>query len=389
MKKITLSFSCVLFATLSAFAQWTTSGSNIYNSNAGNVGIGTSSPAVKLEVNGGGSTDVVNVLNESNSLGLNALVSSSTDFHAPAFIGKRSRGTLASPSDVSSGDRVTGFYGTMYLNGAFRTSAAIQVYVGASPGSTSYPSNIRFETTASSSTTRTERMRITEAGDVGIGYSTPSYKLDVNGSARAVSFITSSDERLKTNIHKVENALDKLQNISGFSYNFDYLKFRDRQLPKDKRLGFIAQDIKKTFPELVSTDADGYLAVDYLSMVPVLVEAIKELKTEMDQVKEFYVTKLTEKEEENGVQFKNIKLANNPNPASSKSVFSYSVPDDLVGTATIMVYTFNGTPVKQVALEKRNGSVEITTDDLKNGVYLYSLIVNGKGVKTGRMIVTK
>jgi hypothetical protein len=188
--KITTGILLLVFGlTLTSAAQWTTSGSNIFNSNTGNVGIGTSSPTVKLEINGGGTTDVFNLLNESTSLGISARVASNTDFHASAYTGRRSRGSLNSPTDVIAGDRLTGFYSSMFVNGAFRNSAAIQFYAGSSPSSSSFPVNIRFETTANSSTVRVERMRITESGDVGIGTSLTnnpnSYKLAVNGKIGA------------------------------------------------------------------------------------------------------------------------------------------------------------------------------------------------------------
>jgi hypothetical protein len=187
--KTTFTLLLVFGVILTGSAQWTTSGANIFNSNTGNVGIGTSTPSVKLEINGAGALNVMNLINESNSLQLTGKVASNTDFHAPAFVGLRSRGTLISPTDVQANDRITGLYGSSLHGGSFRNSVAIQFFVGSSPSSTSHPSNIRFETTATGSSTRLERMRLTESGDLGIGttlVNNPNgYKLAVNGKIGA------------------------------------------------------------------------------------------------------------------------------------------------------------------------------------------------------------
>jgi chaperonin cofactor prefoldin len=59
-----------------------------------------------------------------------------------------------------------------------------------------------------------------------------------------------------------------------------------RIISQDRQIGFLAQEIEKTFPEMVLTDAKGYKSVDYARLTPVLVEAIKELKTLNDQLKD-------------------------------------------------------------------------------------------------------
>ncbi len=184
-----LSVPYALYAEKSGDEKWAINNLNDIYYNTGRIGINTSAPSTKLEINGGGDLDVVGLKNENNSSGLTNSVASGTDFHASAFIGKRSRGTLLSPASVLAGDRITGIYGSLFANGAYQNSAAIQMYVGTNPGISSFPSTIRFETTATGQTERAERVRITENGNVGIGTTTPAYKLDVAGNINATGLL--------------------------------------------------------------------------------------------------------------------------------------------------------------------------------------------------------
>ena len=146
---------------------------------------------MKLEINGGGALNLLDLKNDNNSLGINAFVSSETAFHGSAFIGRRSRGTGASPSLVLAGDRITGVYGSLYADGNYQNASGIQMYVGANPGANSYPANIRFETTNSNEITRTERMRISEGGNIGIGTTDPKSKLQVENGDVYISDLAS------------------------------------------------------------------------------------------------------------------------------------------------------------------------------------------------------
>lgn len=81
-----------------------------------------------------------------------------------------------------------------------------------------------------------------------------------------------SDIRLKTEITPLHDVLQSIKTITPISY-----RFKDAQIhPKDKQIGFSAQEIEKEFPELVSTDEQGYLSVDYGHMTAVLLKAVQE-----------------------------------------------------------------------------------------------------------------
>ena len=117
-------------------------------------------------------------------------------------------------------------------------------------------------------------------GNVGIGTTHPSYKLDVRGTIRGYN-VSPSDVRWKTNIHTIENSLEKISKIRGVSY-----EWKEPLKGTGKQIGLIAQEVEKVFPEVVSADNKGYKSVAYAQLVGPLVEAVKELKKENDRLKQ-------------------------------------------------------------------------------------------------------
>ena len=121
-------------------------------------------------------------------------------------------------------------------------------------------------------------MTLLTGGDVGIGDTTPSYKLDVAGTIRATGdVIAFSDVRVKENIKTIKSSLDKVSRLRGVEFN---------KIGEDeKSIGVIAQEIEKVIPEVVKTDDEGMKSVAYGNISGLLIEAIKELKAEVDLLK--------------------------------------------------------------------------------------------------------
>jgi hypothetical protein len=136
-------------------------------------------------------------------------------------------------------------------------------------------------------------------GSLGIGTASSG----TTGEIRATNSITSyySDERLKENIEVITNALDKVMSIRGVTYNSNQLAESFGYTNKEKQVGVLAGDVNRVLPEAVkpapfdliridenteiSRSGEDYKTVQYEKIVPLLIEAIKELKTELDALK--------------------------------------------------------------------------------------------------------
>lgn len=103
----------------------------------------------------------------------------------------------------------------------------------------------------------------------------------INAGGDVIAY-ASSDERLKDNIKPIENPLEVISQISGNTFDWNSEK---QNIYNGKDYGVIAQEIQKVMPELVDTRDNGYLAVKYDKIVPLLIESIKELKKEIEELK--------------------------------------------------------------------------------------------------------
>jgi hypothetical protein len=176
--------------------------------------------------------------------------------------------------------------GAYYFNstshGVRRVSGTNDVYLFTTTG------NLYLGTTGNTS----QQIIINNSGNLGIGTSPSSYKLDVNGSCHATSFPTSSDERFKKKIKPLQNCVEKVKKMQGVSYEWNEFinNRRDGYSLNTPVFGVIAQDLEKVIPEVVSKwhlsdDCKDARAVDYIRIIPVLIEAIKEQQVELDDLK--------------------------------------------------------------------------------------------------------
>jgi len=126
-----------------------------------------------------------------------------------------------------------------------------------------------------------------DSGSDQFTYNPSTNLLHTAGAITAGGDITaflSSDVAFKENISPISQALHKVGLISG--YEFDWKDHKDPQvLGKGHDVGIIAQEVEKVLPEVVMTRENGKKAVNYSKIIPLLIESIKELKSELDDLK--------------------------------------------------------------------------------------------------------
>ncbi len=246
------------------------------------------------------------------------------------------------------------------------------------------------------------------------------FKKDVHTSGVFVQ----SDERFKENVEPITGVLSSLDNLEAVSYTLKndlaasresvagiealtekaqrdkeaYDRFCEKNGKGSERYGFLAQNVKDVFPELVHTDNTGYMYVDYIGLIPILVQSINELKARIEeltgekaeQANALMAAPQQASQQELEASLGAAKLYQNaPNPWSSETVIRYSLPQS-VGKADIYIYDMQGAQLKSIPATGRGESqVTVTARDLKAGMYLYALVADGTLIDSKQMILTK
>ena len=102
--------------------------------------------------------------------------------------------------------------------------------------------------------------------------------LTADGNVVGLGVGCPSDARFKRNIETLPNALDAVGKLRGVRYEWNTEEFKDREFPAGKQVGLIAQEVREVVPQAVIEQSDGYLAVDYARLVPLLIEGMKECR---------------------------------------------------------------------------------------------------------------
>lgn len=111
----------------------------------------------------------------------------------------------------------------------------------------------------------------------GIGALPDALTLNVLGRVNANAYYYSSDKSLKKNVEPLEDALDKVLDLEGVSFDWKESGRKD--------IGFIAQDVEEVVPEIVSTNKDGLKTLEYGNITALLVEAIKDQQEQIEELK--------------------------------------------------------------------------------------------------------
>jgi len=280
----------------------------------GNVGIGTNFVSAKLQVhstNAGQPTVPLFIVNESTTVGTEARLGFAANTNDDIASGRYSYISTVNTSG-SNGQAMT--FATNESGASaverMRISSSGDVGIGVTPESASRL-HIKYQAGDNNCKMTLES---NNSGDSFINYSAASNEMSAGFDTSAAKFVIAggdnlsvpkfaltqstgtlevtgdviaygspSDKRLKENIKSIDSALDKVMKLKGVT--FDWIQKKDQILNIKEDIGFIAQDVQKVVPELVRENEDGMLSMRHQGIAPILLEAIKELKAEIEELK--------------------------------------------------------------------------------------------------------
>lgn len=172
--------------------------------------------------------------------------------------------------------------------------------------------------------------------------------------------------------------------------SYEYYKKDQEKILSRRHFGLSAQELKEIYPNLVLEAQDGYLYVNYTELVPVLIRAIQELKGELDDVKGYDGARRAPATTSVNTTStsSNVLYQNTPNPFKEQTTIRFSLADD-AQNASICIFDMTGKMLKTLPVSLGETSVSIAGWELGEGMFLYTLIVNGKEIDTKRMIITR
>lgn len=221
----------------------------------------------------------------------------------------------------------------------------------------------------------------------GYSYGTGAIKFHVNGNARANGIWTTSDKKFKKDIKPIKNALETIQKIEGKTYLWNKESFKDKNFDGGGHSGFIAQELEKVLPHLVATGENGEKAVNYMELMPYLVEAIKEQQTQINDLKN-QLAENFKAQNQDLIELTNTKIINvSPNPSNDMITVSFNI-EKSVQSAKLQVHDLNGTIISNLTINDRDNNITRTLqkDNFGKGIYVVSLVINGKSIDTKKIV---
>ena len=227
--------------------------------------------------------------------------------------------------------------------------------------------------------------------------------LKTTDAVYASAYNTLADSRLNKETEQLNECLDDLMQVNVFRYSLKQFEVNgveesrtvgyysdDSGILEKVHYGLSGQEIMEIYPDLVSINQDGYLSVNYVEMVPLLIHSIQELKAELDKTNaQLDVLKSCTNVSGRIADNTAVLYQNTPNPFSESCVVRCSIPQN-VKDALFCIYDYNGRQIQSRRISER-GQVQVVVDgnNLEPGIYLYSLIVDTEIVDTKRMVKTE
>jgi len=266
----------------------------------------------------------------------------------------------------------------------------------------------------------------------------------VNGFNSGVGYLVASDQQFKTNVDTISNAINLIKQLhpktyyldtanAGVTYGFNF--------PSKRQYGFLAQEVEQVLPELifpshkpamvdslgnVVTQSLDYKSINYIEFIPLLMRGIQEQSRTIDSLKskttkqdsinnslqnqlndlrtiinncctanQNHAPIINNGNDKNNTSAIDVKLSdgqsvvlsqNVPNPFAEQTTINYTLPDN-TGKAQMLFYNAGGKLIKSVELNERGqGQLNVFAEDLTNGMYTYTLVVDGKVMATKKMV---
>jgi hypothetical protein len=231
--------------------------------------------------------------------------------------------------------------------------------------------------------------------------------VNVVGSFTATDYNTPSDFRLKENIRQIDDGnLEKVMGINVVRYKIKNIEVdlgdtaktphyaypEDSPILKTDHYGVLAQELQTIYPELVKEGPNGYLSVNYMELVPILIKSIQELNQKVRELEDG-----SSKAIQRGIGTTGMETVgslarlyqNTPNPFSENTTIRCVIPDG-VQNAMLYIYDMNGILTYSTEIKNR-GDVYVTIEskDFKEGINHYCLIIDGNTVDSKRMLLIK
>ena len=194
-----------------------------------------------------------------------------------------------------------------------------------------------------------------------------------------------SNESFMPNRQPIGSVLNRVMSITPVTYKFPN--------SSDSIYALTAQNISNAFPYLVSSDNNF---VDYTELIPILVKAIKEMQTEIDELQSALSLARSDGNLDVNSSYRSplpsgrnaVLYQNSPNPFTNSTTIRFTLPDE-VQNAYIYIFDMSGKMQKQIPVDASMQSVTIQGYELSAGMYIYSLVIGGKEVDCKRMILSK
>lgn len=236
---------------------------------------------------------------------------------------------------------------------------------------------------------------------------------------------TLSDAQLKQNVQPLQNSLFVISQLNGVSFEWNQQVDSTLQLPSGTEIGLIAQDVNNIIPEVIYTDDQNYKHVEYSKIVPYLIEANKDLKDSLDDLKNQIALlsqqvaaiqncmdnlpigagcsgnslrqvdgNIAQQGDNQKIKLESIEpniilYQNEPNPFNNNTIIRYFLPENAVDAKLVFHDEYGREIGSELLNTKGYSQISVDGERLASGIYTYSIVINGQVVTSKRMVKNK